>query len=221
MSRWFVGCGLVALVLAAVIGWFAYNFVENLSRSSSVNQEARSRYREASLAHPFTLTGGAPFDDARLETYLAARRTAAETARAHLTRVEEAQGPNRLTTMFQGYAETARAHALALESSGMSPEEYRFFDQEIAVLLEEGDPAFEPLRTARTALVRRLESLDAKNVSILAEFPLLPLMKSGRIVIPAADRTRLAARAADLAATADALLIEIFEGLAGDLDFEK
>jgi hypothetical protein len=221
MSRWFIGCGLVALVAAAILGWFAYSFVEKLTESSTVDQEARARYREAAIAHPFILTGGKAFDDSRLDIYLAARRIAADTARLHLASVESSQGPNRLTTMYQGYAETARAHAAALEQDGMSPDEYRFFDQEIAVLLAEADPAFEPLRAAREALVRRLESLEARNVSKLAEFPLVPLVRSGRIVIPAADRERLSARVADLVATSDALLIELFADLAGTLDFGK
>ena len=221
MSRWFVGCGLAALVLAAVVGYFAYTFVQRLSESSSLDQEARARYREASIAHPFTIAAGAPFEDARLEIYLAARRAAAETARLHLDEVEQSQGPNRLTTMFRGYAETAKAHATALEEKGMSPEEYRFFDQEIAVLLASGDADLEPLQAARSALVRRLESLEARNVSKLAEFPLVPLVHAGRIVIPEADRTRLRARVAELAATSDALLIELFADLAGSFDFGK
>ncbi len=219
MSRWFVGCGLVALIAAIVIGYFAYSFVQRMGEFGEVQSEARAQYREVALAHPFSLEPGAPFESARLDAYLRVRGAAAEAARKHVSAIESSSGPGRVTAMFQGYAETARAHAEALGSEGMSLDEYRFFDQEVAVLVEEKDPAMSPLSDARAALIRRLESLDVRNVGLLVDVPFGPLVRAGRIVVPETDRERIRARAADLAASCEALLVDLFAELAGAGDF--
>src|SRR5262249_57160357 len=128
------GCGIAAVVGAIGVGFLVYTLGKKVTEFTEQRDQIEATYRQASESHPFSLAPGVPIEPARFDAYLRVRTKVAASAGRLLSDVDSSKGPFGIPTMLKGYIETARQHADALAAEAMSPDDDRFYVQEIACL---------------------------------------------------------------------------------------
>jgi len=220
MGKWLVGCTVVLLLVlgfVVLLGTVVYREVRHIGDSF---EGASAKFEEISKLYPFTPPSDGVMDEAGFVRFLEARRAVADEARKFLEEIRRGSVIRRISTGLKAFRAIAPAVAGALESAKMPLEAYRFFATETMYVLrasarEDLAARYPALAAARAAHERLVASTDEIQTS--GGWRFVFRIDPRRLVVPERNLEIVARHADEVAATADAVLVEDFLAERGGL----